>query len=577
MTLFKKFKQSNTLRWFFLGVGILAVVALTGLNVYSLYALQESTVEAAKENRKIQLEEFTNKVRYRFWRPFRGISKLDMTDLEDRWATSSHFPPHFRSVLLDAIEDSLFTDIYYSHNNYSACHKPDMPVYRFDRYSGHFLIVDDVPKEICDGFGISKSRVNTISLEDYRWNNKIAFDAHRTMTLALINMDDQRIVGHISFMIDRNYLLHNVIEPELLAHFGNTEETGMVVWLRDWMHDDVLLYSNPAYEFSIEKVDIRQRFPDLLDNWVLQASFIESPAHAATQASLNRNLFVLGVAVFVLFGALVFMFINAQREREFAIRQAGFLANVTHELKTPLAVMQAAGENISDGRVTDGKRLRSYGNHIYDEAIRLRKMIDKLLDVAKVDSGQTVVKQAPVNPDIYLIDYYDKNKEYIKNRDFNFTLDIGENIPLIMADSGHLETILNNLIENSLKYSKTDKEITVRLFSSERNVVISIKDKGIGIPKKAQKSIFDKFYRVESSMTANTKGHGLGLSIVKNLVELNGGSISVISEPGKGSEFRVSFPILMKSLNETEEPLPQSPSQTITTKYSDTEEYAGQS
>jgi signal transduction histidine kinase len=559
MTLFNKYKQSNTLRWFFLGIGILAVIALTGMNIYSLYALRESTIVSAKENRKFQLEEFTNKVRYRFYRPFRGISKLDMNDLEDSWEASGNFPVHFQNVLMDALEDSLFSDIYYTPDYLDGCYNEEHPIYRFDRFSGLFTIAQGPPKEVCDGFGISKSRMNTIALEEFRWNNKVAFDAHRTMTLALINLDDRNLVGHINFVIDQEHLLYSIMEPELLSKFGDTEQSGMVVWLRDWMQDDILLYSNSDYQFSREKVDMRQRFPDLLDNWVLQASFLHSPAVAATNASLTRNLIVLGFAVFVLFGALVFMFINAQREREFAQRQAGFLANVTHELKTPLAVMQAAGENISDGRVTDGERLKGYGEHIYDEAIRLRKMIDKLLDVARADSGQTLIKKTPLNIDHVLKEYYQKNKAYVESKGFLFEFHPDKNSPLIMVDPDHLETMLNNLVENSIKYSDDRKEIKLGLKTDGSDVVISVADKGTGIPKKAQKKIFDKFYRVENSMTPNTKGHGLGLSIVKNMVEQNGGTIEVNSVVGDGSIFTITFPALLASTGSRQDKSEQKP------------------
>jgi len=548
MHLYRTFKQSNSLRWFFFGIAILAVITLTGMNIYSLYALRDSTIEAAKENRKFQLEEFTNTVRHRFYLPLLEIRKLDMNDLDESWAASGNFPIQFQHVLFEALQDTLFSDVYYTPDFLDGCYNKTEPIYRFNLNSGFFTVSHDTPKEVCDGFGISKSRVNTISLDEYRWNNQVAFDAHRSMALALINLDERALIGHLNFLINEDYLLEKVLKPNLKSKFGDTEKSGMVVWIRDWMQDEVLLSSSDKFEYSRDKVDMRQRFPDLLDHWVLHASFFESPAVAATNASLFRNLIVLGFAVFVLFGAIVFIFINAQREQEFAQRQAGFLANVTHELKTPLAVMQAAGENISDGRVTDGKRLKSYGKHIYDEAIRLRKMIDKLLDVAKVDSGQTMVKQSPQHIDRLIEDYLEKNRAYIESKAFSLQFDKDKNLPLVMIDNDHLETILNNLIENSIKYSNDTKEISINITTNgKETVTFSIKDKGQGIPKKAHKKIFDKFYRVENSMTSNTKGHGLGLSIVKNMVEINGGTISVESEPGKGSIFTVHFPALMKN------------------------------
>lgn len=545
-SLFNKFKKSNTLRWFFLGVGILAVLVLTGLNIYSLYALRESTIESAKENRKSQLEEFTEALRHRFYHPFRGISKLDMGHLQDSWNQSGNFPAHFREVLMDAVDDSLFSDIYYTPDEKIGCWHPEGKVYKFDRATSSFIPDANFPKEACDGIGISKTRINTVSLQNYRWNLRVEFDAHRSMTLALINNREQQVVGHVNFLIDKEYLLNSVMKPKLESKIGSPEESGIVVWLRDWMQDEILLSSDDSYPFDRGKVDIHQRFPNLLDNWILYASFLESPSVAATRASVNRNFVLLGIAVFVLFGAFIFMFINAQREREFARRQAGFLANVTHELKTPLAVMQAAGENISDGRVTEGKRLKEYGTHIYNEAIRLRKMIDKLLDVAKVDSGQTVVEQAPHQLQYLIHEYYQANEDYVKEKGFEFTYQTEENIPPVMIDPNHLETIMNNLIENSIKYSHNEKEIHMQLQSTKKSVQLSVTDKGEGIPKKEQNKIFDKFYRVENSLTAKTKGHGLGLSIVKNLIELNGGSITLTSIPGNGTTFTITFPALVK-------------------------------
>lgn len=540
-----------------MGLGILAVVALTVLNIYSLYALRESTIEAEKENRKVQLEEFTQKVRYRFYQPFRGIRNLDINKMEASWEEFGAFPEHFYTVLDEAIDDSLYLDIYYTPDHMNGCFQPDYPLYIYESQAQLFSMTNSSPKVVCDGFGLSKSHMNTVDLSTYSWNNRTVFDAHRTMTLALINPDNDTILGHLAFVINQDYLLNGVLQPMLEEEFGDASQAGMVVWVRNWILGENLLTNNANIEYTRDKIDIRQRFPDLLDNWNLQASFIETPAATATSASLMRNLFVLGIAVFTLFGALVFMFINAQKEREFAQQQAGFLANVTHELKTPLAVMQAAGENIFDGRVTEGSRLKSYGEHIYNEAVRLRTMIDKLLDVAKADSStMEQAKQAPYKLNLLTEEYFNNNREFIESKGFAIRTTYDTNLPLVMIDSDHFNIIFGNLIENSIKYSWHDKEIHVTVSSTKGHVTVSVADKGQGIPKKAQKNIFNKFYRIENSMTAQTKGHGLGLSIVKNLVDLNGGKITVNSEPGKGAVFTVHFPALFYTSQTAEENQP---------------------
>lgn len=547
MPLFNKMKQQSTLRWFFLGLGIVAVLALTTLNIYSLYALRESTIEAAKDSKKNQLDEFAEQVRFQFISPFLEIRKLNMGHLERSWSMTGNFPDKYAQVLTEAMTDSLYTDLYYIPKNEDACMSDEYHVYRFDPQTRSFIVVDDVSQATCDGFGLSISRTQ-VALNEYRFNNKVTFDAHRSMTISLINTRDRTVVGHLNFSIDYDYLVNTFMDRQIKEKFGPTERSGLVVWLRDWMQDDILLGSDDSYVYDRNQyqVDIRQRFPNMLDNWVLHASFLDSPTVAASNASLTRNLIVLSSAVVVLFGALVFMFINAQRERELAQRQAGFLANITHELKTPLAVMQAAGENIADGRVTEGTRLRNYGNHIYNEAVRLRKMIEKLLDVAKVDAGQSVVEQAPHYIEQIAEGICNDSREFVDSKGFNLTFESEKNLPLVMVDSDHIETILNNLIENSMKYSSDEKSIRVHAKKAGNNVEVAVTDKGDGIPAKAQKLIFNKFYRVDNSPNKKTNGHGLGLAIVKDLVEMNGGEIRVISKVGQGSTFTISFPALIK-------------------------------
>ncbi|MDX1590331.1 MAG: HAMP domain-containing sensor histidine kinase [Balneolaceae bacterium] len=571
MQFLKSFHKQNRVRWIFLGIGIIAVLALTTLNIYSLYALRQSTIDSAKDNKKNQLEEFTYQVRDRFSSPFTSLVKLNTEHLQETWDANKEFPRRYYKVLSEALSDSLFTDIYFIPKNINACHEDTAPVYKYSSESGVFEPENDVPQVVCDGFSLAVSRMQ-VALNEYKWSHRVTFDAHRSMTVSLLNLKEKSVVGHINLQIDRDYMVNSFFEKELKEEFGPADKSGIVVWLRDWMQDEILTSSDNRYSYNrdVYEIDFRQRFPNLLNNWILQATFLESPTVAASNASLTRNLIVLGFAVFALFGALVFMFINAQRERELAQRQAGFLANITHELKTPLAVMQAAGENISDGRVTEGNRLRAYGDHIYEEAIRLRKMIEKLLDVARVDAGQNVVELAPYHLDEIAEKVYSSSKDFVESKGFRFEINTADKLPLVMVDADHIETILNNLIENAVKYSSREKYILLNVKKENGNVAVSVKDKGDGIPKKSQKLIFDKFYRVEGDLTVKTKGHGLGLAIVKNLVEMNGGKIRVDSNPGQGSTFTITFPALIKGMD--------SNSQSKRTKAADkinTEEYVG--
>ncbi|MGF1669163.1 MAG: sensor histidine kinase [Balneolaceae bacterium] len=559
------------MRLIFFAIGVIAVIALTGMNVYSLYALRESTIESVKESHRSDLEDFSSQVRYRFYRPFWGLSKLDMDYLQLYWVSHDQFPKRFRKVLEEAGEDSLYSDIYFTLDEMDGCQNPAEPVYVFDLETTMMKVADEVPAVVCDGFRLSKTNIKTHK-GDFTSNNKVTFDNHHSMSLALINLTDMKVIGHLNFVIDDHFLVQNYLKKTMTDKYGPDNGSGLVVWLRDWRDDRILLSTNPEEEYSREKITIKQRFPDLFESWVLFASFTESPTIAASNASLYRNLIVLGFAVLFLSGAFVYMFVTAQRERELAKRQAGFLANVTHELKTPLAVMQAAGENIADGRVTQGERLKSYGDHIYHEAVRLRKMIEKLLDVAKADSGQTVAEIAPRRLDEIAERFYSQNRAFVEDKGFTFRFESDDHLPLVMADANHIETILNNLLENSMKYSTDRKEIDLKVQKQDHHVAVIMMDKGVGIPGKEKKRIFDKFYRVEDVLTARTKGHGLGLSIVKNLVELNGGTVDLQSKVGEGSVFTVKFPALFKEdVPETVSDIPSKKQ----TRIIETGEYAG--
>ncbi|MEX1063105.1 MAG: HAMP domain-containing sensor histidine kinase [Balneolaceae bacterium] len=536
--------MSNTrsIRLIFFGIGLIAVFALTGMNVYSLYELRESTIETAKDNKKNQIEEFTSQVRYRFSQPFRGIRKLDIEYLQYHYLEHEKFPENLINVIAEASRDSIFGDIYFSPHDRDHCVDSSNPLYKFDADSRQFIAGENISELVCDGLGLARSRMKVL-IDDYRWNNKVTFDTHRSMTLSMINLTEREVIGHLTFTINRKYFVDDYLAGNLAEKFGPSNETGIVVWLRDFMLNDIIAKSDDSYVYDRDMIEIHQRFPNMLDNWVLHAKIVDSPTIAASNASFTRNLIVLGSAVLALFGALIFMFITAKRERELAQRQSGFLANITHEFKTPLATMQAAGENLFDGRVMNNNSIKTYGNHIYNETIRLGKMIEKLLDIARLDSGESTVKPGVHNPGRLLQTYYDNHYDYVTSKGFTFELDMEHGLPDILLDPDHFESILINLTDNALKYSFDKKHITLKARQSGHHISFIVTDRGIGIPGKAQKKVFEKFYRLEDSMTAKTKGHGLGLSIVNNLVRLNHGSIDIESRPGLGTSFIVTFPV----------------------------------
>lgn len=540
--------RSISIRWVLLGAGILTIIGLTAMNVYSLYTLRQTSLKTDREYQKNQLVDFSYDIRDRFYTAFYGLAKLNTDQLEKSLNKNDTFPPNFREIIHNGATDSLFTAIYFTPHNYDPC-QGDRAIMKFSESKGQFIDTRQFPSLVCDGLNIARTRMKVL-IDEYRWNNKLFFDTNRSMTIALINLYDHSVIGYLTFVVDQDYLLNDYLKPQIKRTFGGNNK-GVMVWLMDWTRNQILAQSDPTPHLDPESADLTQRFPDLLNNWDLRMKFTSNNAVlAASETSLYRNMAILVAAGILLVGALVFMFITAQRERELANTQAGWLANVTHELKTPLAVMQAAGENLADGRVKNDERLKSYGQHIYEEAIRLRQMIEKMLDIARVDAGQVMVNPSVHQVDKLTTNYIEEHRKYIEGQGFAIDYQRKNLIPPIYIDPDSYDTIIGNLVENAMKYSPEGHYLGIHLSANDKFVKIEVCDHGVGIPSNAQKYVFDKFYRVEATLTARTKGHGLGLSIVKKLVELNDGTIAVHSEKGKGTTFTIRFPILQAGESE---------------------------
>lgn len=535
-------KMYRYVRWLFLALGLLAILSLTGMNIYSLYALHESKVRDAAENQKRQLMEFTNQVQNRLRYPVNDFWQLDIARIQDSFKSPGQIDRNFNETIYLISRDTLFSGIYLTPSECGPCDHFGAPIWRYNNLLGVFQQTTEYSRQVSAGLDMARQRVSS-GISEYLWNTDVIFDAHNSMTIVLIDPQEKKIIGYLTFMINIDFLVHSYMGPKLREIFGTGERSGVIVWLHDWTKNEVITTTSINIPYSYQQVDYIQNFPDLLNEWNLKASFRPDPNIAESRSDLIRNLFILGTAVLLLISALIFIFYTAHRERSLAKRQARFLANVTHELKTPLSVILAAGENLSDGRVTDPARLKSYGSHIYTESMRLRNMIERLLDVARSNQQGFIVNKKKTNLKEFVLYYFEINQSYLESSGVAIEINAEDELPEILVDVSDLHSILDNLVDNAIKYSPDEKYLGVGLEMNGHYLKLSMEDRGMGIPREAQKYIFDKFFRVEDAMNARTKGHGLGLSIVKDLVTRNGGSIRVSSTPGRGSVFLLFFPL----------------------------------
>lgn len=223
-----------------------------------------------------------------------------------------------------------------------------------------------------------------------------------------------------------------------------------------------------------------------------------------------------------------------------------FFSNISHEFRTPINILlgttQVINRNIENNNI-DAKSLKKHCKYIKQNAYRLLRLVNNIIDINKIDIGVYKLRCSNQNIINVIEDITQSVTVYTKNNKINLLFDTDEEEVITYCDPDKIERIMLNILSNAVKYTPEGGFINVNIKTTSENVIVSIKDNGIGIPKEKLNVIFDRFEQVNSLLTRRREGSGIGLSIVKNLVEMHGGSISAYSEEGKGSEFVFTIPI----------------------------------
>lgn len=226
-----------------------------------------------------------------------------------------------------------------------------------------------------------------------------------------------------------------------------------------------------------------------------------------------------------------------------------FVANVSHELKTPIAAIKGFAETILSGAVQDQSTMESFLKIIFDESNRLDRLVMDILDLSKIESKRIPLFFSPIHLETFIVNTVNMMRQHADSKKITVKIDIPEDIYL-EADEDRLRQIVINLLSNGINYTPNGGKVIVSAIVSREeqhgaeSVRICFEDTGLGIPKKDLPRIFERFYRVDKARSRVSGGTGLGLSIVKYLVELHNGSIHVQSELGVGSKFILDLPIL---------------------------------
>jgi len=281
--------------------------------------------------------------------------------------------------------------------------------------------------------------------------------------------------------------------------------------------------------------------------WLLPGYSIGIALTSRTFESLVRERvytnFILIALIFIALAiGLWLIYRNFKKEIELAQAKTEFAANVSHELRTPLALITMFSETLEMGRVKSEERKKEYYSIISQETNRLSRIVNKILNFSKMEAGKRTFTFEFTNLNEIAEDIYTNYKFHIENKGFKFKLILDEDIPFVKLDRESVCECIINLLDNAVKYSEDIKDITIRTGFEDASVYISVIDKGIGISEENMKKIFDKFFRVSSHLVHNTKGTGLGLTIVKQIMDEHNGTIVLNSKMWEGSSFKLVFP-----------------------------------
>jgi signal transduction histidine kinase/tetratricopeptide (TPR) repeat protein len=265
------------------------------------------------------------------------------------------------------------------------------------------------------------------------------------------------------------------------------------------------------------------------------------------QKEIRFNYALLTAFILVMVLGIYLFYKYQSREAELVRLKSDFTDSASHTLKTPLTRIRLLTEKLQLGWVTQESKKQEYLQTILSETDRMSDMITNMLDFSKIEAGRKQYRMEVTDLSRVVRETVESYTNYIHNRGFQLQVDIADSIPPFPLDSEAVQLIVVNLLQNAVKYSVEEKFIRVRLYKENGSVVLEVEDRGTGIEVKERKKIFDRFYRVPGTQVQTVEGSGLGLYLVRHAVHAHHGEITVDSQPGKGSRFKITLPLLLES------------------------------
>lgn len=366
--------------------------------------------------------------------------------------------------------------------------------------------------------------------------------------------------GHLYLNLDRPYLFsfmrrvsegrtfYIVIEDDLFhlvrlceQFFFISDESKRLYQVVD---DRGQLRCGPPFRDIGEGLVVERRFASTWDGFVLRVAQkdIGDPDLLRRKRMLNSVL--IGGAVVVILGGLLLLGFAIRRERRLSALKSEFISNVSHELKTPLSIISMFGEMLAQGRTKSPEQAHEYAEIIWRESVRLGRLIDNVLDFAKIERGADMYEfEDEVDLREVVERAIDLSARRVAAADMTLTSELAEDLPPVRLDANAFTLAALNLIDNAVKYAADGKRIELRLARQGDRAVLAVRDFGPGIAPDEHGQIFERFYRARAVRLKPIRGSGIGLALVQHIARAHGGDTELESRPGEGSTFSIWLPI----------------------------------
>ncbi len=339
----------------------------------------------------------------------------------------------------------------------------------------------------------------------------------------------------VGLVVDTGFFIQQVLAPKLQEVAG--QEFILAIFQQSG--------SQPVYSTAlVQASEIKQK----RTVWLFPDHFLGIRAQGETFENLARGRFYRSLLLIVLLDILLLVgawvvYRNVRREVELARLKSDFVSNVSHELKTPLSLIRMFAETLELGRARSEVKKKEYYRIIGQETERLTHLVNNLLNFSRMEAGKKQFQFQSVDVNAVIKKVLENYEFHLNEHGFDVLLQLTKNLPKIHADEEAVSEALLNLLDNAIKYSHAEKYLAVSTGVHNRMISLDVEDHGSGIAAEHHQKIFEKFYRVFSGLVHNTKGSGLGLTLVKHIMQAHGGDIKVSSLLGKGSRFRLLFPL----------------------------------